>query len=103
MESDSIKYNEMVKKINAMSDEDLDKLLKEDECPFQPELIPKQVPIGMHHCPVCGEMVVAGIPHPRETRICPCCNGKRAIFKCDTSIVCGRCGGSGKISSLENI
>jgi hypothetical protein len=22
------------------------------------------VPIGMFHCPECGEMVLAGVPHP---------------------------------------
>lgn len=23
-------------------------------------------PIGMYHCPECGEMVIAGFPHPEE-------------------------------------
>jgi hypothetical protein len=66
MESDNKKYNQMVKKINALSDEELERLIKDDKCPFQPELIAKQVPIGMFHCDVCGEMVVAGICHPRN-------------------------------------
>ena len=103
MESDNIKYNEMVKKINAMSDEEIDRLIKEDQCPFQPELMPKGIPIGMFHCEVCGEMVVAGIPHPRQTWECPCCGGSGTIFKCDTYITCNRCKGTGKIDSLEDI
>lgn len=31
-------------------------------CLFKSEDI--QGPIGMFHCPECGEMVVAGVPHP---------------------------------------
>ena len=59
------KYNDMIARINALSEEDLDKLVKEDACPFQPELIPGDISIGMFHCNVCGEMVLAGVPHPR--------------------------------------
>lgn len=58
------KYNEMVDKINAMSEKEIDDLIDSDQCPFQPELIPDGS-IGMFHCRVCGEMVVAGVPHPR--------------------------------------
>jgi hypothetical protein len=57
-------YNEMVSKINAMSTEEIDKLIAEDNCPFKPEFL-LEVPMGMFHCEVCGEMVVAGFPHPR--------------------------------------
>ncbi len=57
-------YNEMVDKINAMSKEELDTLIAQDKCPFQPEHL-IGVPIGMFHCDVCGEMVIAGVPHPR--------------------------------------
>jgi len=32
-------------------------------CPFDPILYLGQ-PIGMFHCPICGEMVIAGLPHP---------------------------------------
>ena len=28
-------------------------------------------PIGMYHCPECGLMVVAGMPHPKIKRYCP--------------------------------
>lgn len=31
-------------------------------CPERPELLAGQ-PIGQYHCPSCGCMVVAGIPH----------------------------------------
>ena len=64
-EEQTKKYNAMVERINAMSDEELDRLIKEDKCPFEPEHM-KGVPLGMFHCNVCGQMVVAGIPHPRD-------------------------------------
>ena len=31
-------------------------------CSYKPELVTG--PIGMFHCPECGEMVVAGAEHP---------------------------------------
>lgn len=34
-----------------------------NNCDFDPETLKGQ-PIGMFHCPQCGEMVVAGMPHP---------------------------------------
>ena len=35
------------------------------KCTFDPTAdIYKDAPIGMFHCPECGEMVVAGLPHP---------------------------------------
>lgn len=36
-----------------------------ERCPWPWE--PQQlvgVPMGMYHCPYCGEMCVAGVPHP---------------------------------------
>jgi len=33
------------------------------KCSYDPEILKGQ-PIGMFHCPECGEMVVAGMPHP---------------------------------------
>lgn len=33
------------------------------KCTFDPEIY-KDVPLGMFHCPECGEMVLAGLPHP---------------------------------------
>jgi hypothetical protein len=32
-------------------------------CEFDPTKL-KYTPIGMLHCPLCGEMVLAGYPHP---------------------------------------
>lgn len=32
-------------------------------CEFKPEDY-DGTPMGMFHCPECGEMVLAGIPHP---------------------------------------
>ena len=34
-------------------------------CPYDPKEAHRAV--GMHHCPVCGEMVIAGVPHPDYT------------------------------------
>lgn len=34
-------------------------------CPYDPrELV--GLPIGMFHCPRCGEMIIAGLPHEPE-------------------------------------
>jgi hypothetical protein len=32
------------------------------QCPHKPEELLGQ-PIGMYHCPICGDMVVAGFKH----------------------------------------
>lgn len=60
------KYRAMVEKINAMILDQIEALVLADQCPFEPEHM-IGVPIGMFHCEVCGEMVVAGFPHPRKT------------------------------------
>ena len=31
-------------------------------CPYDPTLVPGCV--SMHHCPLCGELVIAGMSHP---------------------------------------
>lgn len=36
---------------------------KEKKCTYDPSTL-IDVPIGMFHCPECGEMVMAGLPHP---------------------------------------
>lgn len=38
-------------------------------CNEKPEEL-KAVPLGMYHCPDCGAMVVAGIPHPPMCKQC---------------------------------
>ena len=43
---------------------ELDELLKEGKCPHRPELY-GHLPLGNYHCPICGTLVVAGIPHPK--------------------------------------
>jgi hypothetical protein len=35
-----------------------------EECQFDP-MIYKDAPIGMLHCPWCGEIILAGVPHPK--------------------------------------
>ena len=32
-------------------------------CTFDPTVYANQ-PIGMFHCPICSNMVIAGLPHP---------------------------------------
>lgn len=36
--------------------------IDDDTCPYDPRTCPGQV--GMHHCPECGNMVIAGMAHP---------------------------------------
>lgn len=38
-------------------------------CAERPELL-AETPIGMYHCPDCGAMVLAGLPHPPLCRLC---------------------------------
>jgi transcription initiation factor IIE alpha subunit len=35
------------------------------KCTYDPTTLLGK-PIGMFHCPECGEMVIAGLPHPEE-------------------------------------
>lgn len=32
-------------------------------CPYDPAPL-TDVPLGMFHCPLCNEMILAGMPHP---------------------------------------
>lgn len=43
--------------------------LVESPCTHQPELL-KEVPFGQYHCPECGMMVVAGMPHSTICKEC---------------------------------
>lgn len=56
------KYNLMIKRINKMPTKELKNLIKEGKCPFEPEHL-VGVPMGMFHCELCGEMVIAGFKH----------------------------------------
>lgn len=38
-------------------------------CKEKPELL-KDIPLGMYHCPDCGAMLVAGMPHPPLCKRC---------------------------------
>lgn len=40
------------------------------QCPHDPRDLAGE-PIGMYHCPHCGVMVIAGIPHPEVQRMAP--------------------------------
>ena len=52
----------MVERVNKLSDEQLKDLIKNKQCPYEPEHLVGE-PTGMFHCPVCGEMVIASLPH----------------------------------------
>ena len=56
-------YNTMVDRINHMDSNYVNWSIAMGCCPFEPEHM-IGVPIGMFHCQVCGDMVVAGMPHP---------------------------------------
>lgn len=34
-----------------------------NQCPYDPKPL-VNVPLGMFHCPICREMVIAGLEHP---------------------------------------
>lgn len=38
-------------------------------CNERPEAL-LNAPIGMYHCPDCGAMVLAGVPHPPLCKLC---------------------------------
>lgn len=38
-------------------------------CPEHPEKL-AGAPLGQYHCPYCGAMVVAGVPHPEICKRC---------------------------------
>lgn len=48
--------------------EETDKLYNSN-CNEKPESLLGQ-PLGMYHCPDCGAMVIAGIPHPELCLAC---------------------------------
>lgn len=64
-DADLAAWNAHFARVNAMSDEEVGTLIHADKCPYEPEHL-RGVPLGMHHCPLCGEMVVAALPHPRK-------------------------------------
>lgn len=41
----------------------------EANCAEKPEKLINE-PIGMYHCPNCGAMVLAGLPHPPLCKLC---------------------------------
>ena len=52
-------------------------------CPHDPMQL-AGMPIGMYHCPECGEMIVAGIPHP-QYRTFGCRECDSILFNNETS------------------
>lgn len=60
---DILKHNAAIREIAATTvDKMWLKLSDLGQCPYPIEHM-KGLPIGMHHCPLCGTMVVAGMPH----------------------------------------
>ena len=56
---------EYAKRVNGLSDDELRELILDDACPYEPDR-DGPTPMGMYHCPLCGEMVLAGCPHPKQ-------------------------------------
>lgn len=48
--------------------EEVDELFSPN-CSDKPETLLGQ-PLGMYHCPDCGAMVIAGVPHPKLCKRC---------------------------------
>ena len=46
------------------------------KCNEKPEIF-KGAPIGQYHCPDCGAMVMAGLPHPD---LCESCNDGTHVY-----------------------
>jgi hypothetical protein len=46
-------------------------------CAERPEAL-RGLPLGMYHCPDCGAMVLAGLPHPPLCR--PCLERRHPAF-----------------------
>ena len=54
--------------LESMQAYERDHVLCEVFCPEKPELL-RGAPIGQYHCPNCGVMVLAGLPHPKVVRL----------------------------------
>lgn len=61
-------YGSMVQRCNALTQAEVDALIALDACPYEPEWL-VGVPLGMFHCPLCGDMVLAGVPHVRRAEM----------------------------------
>ena len=55
---------EYITRVNGYTNEEIDVMISEDKCPYEPERDGPS-PQGMYHCPLCGEMVLSNCPHPR--------------------------------------
>lgn len=58
----SKEYNKAIENINKWSPQELYRQLKTGKCPNPVHLL-IGVPLGMYHCELCGNMVVAGCGH----------------------------------------
>jgi len=54
------------------------------KCDENPELLLGE-PIGMYHCPDCGTMVLAGLPHPELCDACQPKENNATLPKADTA------------------
>lgn len=49
------------------------------ECPEKPETLVNSG-MGMYHCPTCGMMVLAGVPHPiTDGTVCLACGAGKEL------------------------
>lgn len=56
------KYNAKINEINNIPRDNLRKLIENGQCPYPSEFL-LDVPMGMFHCPLCLDMIVAGLKH----------------------------------------
>ena len=63
-EENFVRMNQNAVRIDEMSPDDVERLIQAGQCPYEPEHL-VGVPLGMFHCPLCGDMVLAGCQHPR--------------------------------------
>lgn len=54
---------------------DINVPLVDSNCEEKPELLAGE-PLGMYHCPDCGSMLLAGVPHPQ---ICVPCSKRERV------------------------
>lgn len=41
-------------------------------------------PLGQYHCPACGSMIIAGLPHLDYSEMCKNCGGRIQWVECPT-------------------
>lgn len=69
-------------------------------CAEKPEKLAGQ-PLGQYHCPDCGAMVIAGLPHPELCKVC--IERKHPGFDAETPATSTGIGGDCPRCGTENV